>query len=52
MLDPSTYEWDEFEIDYGLIQDEERAVKFDFENENFEMFEMPMILQFGYKFST
>jgi TonB-dependent receptor len=52
LLDPSTYEWDEFEIDYGLIQDEERAVKFDFENENFEMFEMPMILEFGYKFST
>ena len=52
LLDPSTYEWDEFEIDYGLIQDREKALKLDFENENFELFDTPMILQFGYKFST
>ena len=52
LLDPSSYGWDEFEIDYGVIQDREKAVKFDFENENFELFNTPMVLQFGYKFST
>ena len=52
LLDPSAYGWDEFEIDYGVIQDKEKAVKFDFENENFELFNTPMVLQFGYKYST
>ena len=52
LLDPSSYGWDEFEIDYGVIQDKEKAVKFDFENENFELLSTPMVLQFGYKYST
>ena len=25
LLDPSSYGWDEFEIDYGVIQDKEKA---------------------------
>ena len=31
LRNPESYEWDEFEIDYGVIQDEEDAFKIDFE---------------------
>ena len=30
LRNPESYEWDEFEIDFGLIQDEENAFKIDF----------------------
>ena len=33
ITDPSEYDWDELEIDYGLIQDREDAFKIDFESD-------------------
>ena len=45
--DPANYDWDEFEIDYGVIQDREYAYKVDFINENLEFNGNPLVLEFG-----
>ena len=49
--DPANYDWDEFEIDYGVIQDREYAYKVDFINENLEFNGNPLVLEFGAKSS-
>ena len=49
LADPNEYEWDEFEIDYGVIQDSEVAYKLDFINENMGFYGNPMVLEFGFK---
>jgi len=49
LTDPSEFEWDEFEIDYGIIQDSEVAYKLDFMNENMDFNGNPMTLEFGFK---
>lgn len=51
LSDPSEYDWDEFEIDYGLIQDREFAHKVDFINENLEINGSPIVVEFGAKSS-
>ena len=52
LRNPESYEWDEFEIDYGLIQDEEDAFKIDFETSEISFGDNPMTIEFGYKSST
>jgi len=51
LKDPANYDWDEFEIDYGVIQDREYAYKVDFINENLEFNGNPLVLEFGAKSS-
>ena len=52
LRNPESYEWDEFEIDYGVIQDEEDAFKIDFETSEISFGDNPMTIEFGYKSST
>ena len=49
--DINEYEWDEFEIDYGVIQDSEVAYKLDMQNDNLSFYGKPMVLEFGLKSS-
>ncbi len=49
--DVNEYEWDEFEIDYGVIQDSEVAYKLDIQNDNLSFYGNPMVLEFGLKSS-
>ena len=51
LTDPSEYDWDELEIDYGLIQDREDAFKIDFESDPFDFNGNVMSIEFGAKSS-
>ncbi len=51
LLEPSNYDWDEFEIDYGVIQDREYAYKIDFINENLDFNGNALVIEFGAKSS-